>query len=224
MRRLVILRPEPGSGATVEKARGMGLDARALPLFRIDPVAWEMPDLARFDALLLTSANAIRCGGEKLADLRGRPAYAVGEATAGAARDAGFDVAGVGHGDLQSLLAQVPKSLRLLHPCGEHRTDPGAAGHSITPLTVYRAEALPVPDAAGALRGCVAAVHSPRAATRIAELVDGSERATIGLAAISPAAAKAAGIGWNAVEFAQIPTDEALLALAARLCEEGAGK
>ena len=92
MSRVLVLRPEPGASATVEGARRRGLDAVAVPLFSIDPVAWDPPEAA-FDGLLLTSANAVRCGGEKLQSLRGLPAYTVGEATAEAAREAGFDIA-----------------------------------------------------------------------------------------------------------------------------------
>jgi uroporphyrinogen-III synthase len=40
--------------------------------------------------------------------------------------------------------------------------------------------------------------------------------------AISDAAAEAAGRGWEAVEVADQPNDEALLALAARLCNKPA--
>src|SRR4051794_41196284 len=96
MRRVVVLRPEPGASATVERARQRGLDAFALPLFEVEPVAWEAPDPDRFDALLLTSANAVRHGGEQLVRLRELPVYAVGSATADAARRGGFEVASVG--------------------------------------------------------------------------------------------------------------------------------
>src|SRR5687767_8581448 len=89
MRRLAILRPEPGASATVSRAAAIGLDAFAMPLFEIEPLAWEAPEPTAFDALLLTSANAVRCGGQALERLRGLPVHAVGEATAEAARRAG---------------------------------------------------------------------------------------------------------------------------------------
>lgn len=220
MRRLVILRPEPGSRASLERALGMGLDARALPLFRIEPVPWDAPDLSQFDALLLTSASAVRSAGNNLAPLTPLPVYAVGDATAAAAREMGLRVAAVGDCGIEQLLPLIPANLRLLHLCGRHRRTFNAQGHAITPIEVYSAEPLMLEDAADALRGQVAAVHSPRAAARLAELVGGMDRQTVRIAAISPAAAEAVGIGWNAVEFAQFPTDDALLALAARLCEE----
>ena len=93
MRRLVILRPEPGASATADAARGMGLDPVRMPLFRIEPIAWDAPEASGFDGLLLTSANAVRQAGDKLQALRGLRVYAVGEATGNAARNADFDSA-----------------------------------------------------------------------------------------------------------------------------------
>jgi uroporphyrinogen-III synthase len=212
MRPVLVLRPEPGASATVERARQRGLEAEAIPLFAIEPVGWKLPDIHGFDGLLLTSANAVRAAGERLETLRGLPAYAVGEATAEAAREAGFDVAATGDSGVDRLLGSIDSELKLLHLCGEERRDPGNARQRITPLTVYRARPLEA-----RLPGSgVALVHSPRAGQRLAELV--SERGGIAVAAISEAAADAAGGGWLAVEAAGEPNDEALLALAERLC------
>ena len=63
MTRLAVLRSEPGASDTVRKARRRGLDAISLSLFQVEPVAWEVPDIDHFDALLLTSANAVLHGG-----------------------------------------------------------------------------------------------------------------------------------------------------------------
>ena len=52
MRRLLILRPEPGAGATVERARAFGLDALTVLLFKVEPVAWEAPEAGSFDTSL----------------------------------------------------------------------------------------------------------------------------------------------------------------------------
>ena len=85
MRPLVILRPEPGASATARAAAALGLDPLVIPLFVVEPVEWVAPDPAGFDALLLTSANAIRNGGAELERVRGLPAVCVGEGTAAAA-------------------------------------------------------------------------------------------------------------------------------------------
>ncbi|HXG80622.1 MAG TPA: uroporphyrinogen-III synthase, partial [Sphingomicrobium sp.] len=123
MRKLLLMRPEPGLSASAERARAMGLEVVCRPLFDVEPVAWEAPDPADFDALLLTSANAVRHGGLQLDRLKGLPIHAVGEATATAAREAGFRVESVGPGGVAGLLAQLPASRRLLHLAGEDHCD-----------------------------------------------------------------------------------------------------
>ena len=217
MRRLIVLRPQPGADATVGKARALGLEAVAVPLFEVEAVDWQVPDLAGFDGLLLTSANAVRFGGEELKALRILKAYAVGEATAEAAREAGFDVAVTGDAGVDRLLGSIEPDLKLLHLCGADRREPTDTRQQITPVVVYRATPIERPDLSAAKDG-VALVHSPRAARRFAELV--TNRATVAIAAISQAAADAVGEGWRVVEVGQRPSDDALLALAARLCDK----
>ena len=216
MTRLLVLRPEPGASATVERARAMGLDAIAIPLFEVEPVAWEAPEAGSFDGLLLTSANSVRLGGEGLKALRGLKTYAVGEATAEAAREAGFDVAATGDAGVDRLLGSIEPDLKLLHLCGADRREPREPRQQITAVAVYRAR--PVAADLSAAKDCVALIHSPRAGRRFAELV--SDRGSVAIAAISQAAADAAGDGWRSVEVAAEPNDEALLALAARLCDK----
>jgi uroporphyrinogen-III synthase len=215
MRPVLVPRPEPGASATVERARERGLSATAVALFEIEALEWESPDPASFDGLLLTSANAVRCAGEQLQSLRGLPAYAVGEATAEAAREAGFSIARTGDAGVDRLLGSIGADMRLVHLCGEDRRAFEHPRQNITPIIVYRATPVEAPNL-GAARGAVALVHSPRAGRRFAELV--RDRASIAVAAISQAAADAVGTGWQTVEVADAPTDDALLAVAARLC------
>ena len=217
MSQLLVLRPEPGASATVARAKELGLDARAFPLFEIERVDWEPPEAASFDGLLLTSANSVRHAGDQLQPLRGLPVYAVGEATAEAARDAGFDIRSSGDTGVDRLLGSIEPDLKLLHLCGEDRRAPDRTKQQITALPVYRAKAIEDP-ALGDVGGSVALIHSPRAGRRLAELV--SERGRVTIAAISPAAAEAAGTGWRQIETAEAPSDDALLALAARLCNK----
>jgi uroporphyrinogen-III synthase len=215
MTRLLVLRPQPGASATVEKARALGLDAIAVPLFEVEPVAWGAPDPSEFDGLLLTSANAVRQSGDALRALRALNVHAVGEATAEAAREAGFGIAASGNSGVDQLLASIDPDLRLLHLCGTDRRAPDDARQAITSLVVYRSKPIPKPDLSG-VRGSVALVHSPRAGERLAELV--RDRESTSIAALSKAVADAVGDGWRSVEAAAQPTDHALLALAARLC------
>lgn len=218
MRKLVILRPEPGAGQTLERARERGLEAVVIPLFRVTPVAWDVPDLAGMDGLLVTSANAVREAGRRISELRGLRAYAVGEATANALRHAGIEVAVVGRGGVDDLLAGMDPALRLLHLCGEDRRD--GVGHrgEIVPLVVYRSEPLDQPGSLDLLLDSVAMVHSPRGGRRLSELWDHKGRTVV--AAISPAAAEACGPGWQQIATADAASDHALLSLAERLCKD----
>lgn len=213
MKRLVILRPEPGASASVALAEEWGIEAIAIPLFDVRAVPWSAPDPCGFDAIVATSANAFRHGGTELARLSSLPVNAVGEATARAARSVGFAVANIGTGGAGSLAAQLPEG-RLLHLCGAHV-------HQIpetTAITVYESAAIEPPPALDRIGHAIIAVHSPRAGSRLAELV--TERSSVTIAAISPAAAAATGDGWAEVAIADRPRDDALLELAARLCQK----
>ena len=214
MSQVVILRPEPGASVTLARATATGIDAVAIPLFEVAPVDWVAPDTEGFDALLLTSANAVRFAGEQLAGLRELPAYCVGEATAAAAREAGLEVAATGANDAAALAELVPPGLQLLHLTGKaHRAIPGVAE-----IIVYHSAVIDPPPSLASLTGNVAMVHSPRAGNRLAELVEA--RGEIGIAAISAAAAAACGGGWREIAVIATPDDGALLALAAALCQK----
>ena len=221
MRRLVVLRPEPGATKTVSEARQRGLDAVAIPLFEVEPIAWEVPDTNQFDALLLTSANALLHGGPGLNALRSLAVYAVGAATAEVAREAGFDVAMTGGRGIDELLSRIGLGVKLLHLCGEHRRAPADPVQAITPITVYRSRERPSPDLSQA-EGAIVLVHSPSAAAVFRKKFDAAsfDCTSVAIAAISAAAAEAAGGGWESVDVVERPSDDALLALAERLCNK----
>ena len=222
MSRIVVLRPEPGASETVERAKTRGLDAVRIPLFEIEAVEWQAPGASGFDALLMTSANALRFGGEQLASFRGLPVHAVGKATAEAAREAGFDIASSGDGGVERLLGSLEADLKLLHLCGEDRSATRGVRQEVTAVTVYRSKTIePAPDVREAA-GSIVMLHSPRAARRFAALAKEQQldRRRVAILAISNAAAQAAGAGWERVEMADQPSDEALLVLAERLCDK----
>ena len=211
MRKLIIIRPEPGAAASVAAARALGLEATAIPLFTVEPVEWDPVDAARFEGLVATSANAFRHGGEGLASLRGLPVHAVGEATAEAAREAGFTVATVGAGGREAMA--LPPG-RLLHLAGRNRLP--VAGN-VEAVVVYASRPVEPTPKLDALPGSVVAVYSPRSGRRLAALVRSRKR--IAIAAISRNAAEACGGGWQQVAVAAAPREAELLALAAELCQ-----
>lgn len=216
----LVLRPEPGNAATAARLAALGVETIRCPLFAVAPLAWSPPDPARFDALLLTSANAARHARSDLSTLAALPVLAVGEATAAAARAAGLRVALTGAADAATLLA-VARARGWRHPlhlAGRHRR----ALPGVEAVAVY--DAPPLPVAAATVRGwagAAALLHSARAARRLAALIDaaGMDRATIALAVLSPAVGQAAGAGWRACEAASAPTDAALVACARALID-----
>jgi uroporphyrinogen-III synthase len=225
---LLILRPQPGADETAARAAAVGLESVVAPLFAVTPTDWQVPDQSGFDALLFTSANAPRHAGSKVAALAPLPCYCVGEATAAEARKAGFAAPHVGPSDGNALLKKMADagSRRILHLCGRDHVGLEHPDLSIFRSAVYAAEPVKeLPhDARGALRsGALALIHSPRAGRLFGQLADaaGLDRAAIRIAAISEAAADAAGEGWALKAVAAAPRDQALLELAAKLCNNG---
>lgn len=196
-RPIAVLRPEPSNRVTAAAIEARGRRAIRLPLFKAGPLGWNAPDPDGFDALIVTSANALRHGGEGLNRLIDLPLYAVGEATAEMAKRLGFHVAATGSGGSAELLAMAEAAgvRRALHLAGRERTvEPGGIVAEI--VTVYASEAVEGVDITP-LAGSVALVQSARAGARLAELV--TERANIAIVAISEAAAAAVGNGWESI-------------------------
>lgn len=210
--RYIVVRPEPGLTQTIARLRKAGLPAQGTPLFAVGALAWQPPALAGVDALLVTSANAMRHGGVALTALRHLPVVAVGEASAGAARGLGFDVVMTGTTDAAAAVdaARGAGYDRLLHLAGrEHVALTGVAA-----IPVYGSDAIDVaPPVTAGFVGATILLHSPRAARHLATLIDrdGLDRSLIGIAAFSPAVAEAAGAGWRCVIVAARPTDAALI-------------
>lgn len=223
---LVIIRPEPGNAATLAAARAQGLDARACPLFAVEPAQWTAPDPAGFDLILAGSANIFRHAGPQLAALRALPVHAVGEATALAARAAGFAVAAVGQGGLQPVLSALAPGTRALRLAGADRlalTPP--AGVTMAERTVYAVRPLPLSTALAAVlaKPAVVALHSAEAARHFAAQCHSHaiDRAQIRLAVIGARVSAAAGPGWHTVQCADSPGETGLLAKARDLCQTG---
>lgn len=209
---IVVLRAPERAAATLAAIAAAGGEAIAHPLFALVPLAWQRPPNA-FDALALTSANAVTLAGAGLDACRDLPAWAVGAATAHAAQAAGLTVAHVGDAGAARLfeamrMAGVRRGLWLA--AEDRAIDPPAW---IDAVAVYRAEPLAHADAA-AVAGRVVLVHSARAAAQLAGLLDIAARRGTALVAISAAAAAAAGPGWRSIDIAARPDDAAIVAAA----------
>lgn len=223
---VIVIRPEPGTAATVAAAEKLGLQAHGFPLFAVTPLPWEPAPREEVDAVLLGSANALRHGSAEIARYRGLPAYVVGAKTAEAAREAGLEVARIAHGGLQSVMAHLaPEHRRLLRLAGRERVElalPG--GHAMITREVYASMPLAMPTELTALlkEPAVVLLHSGEAAAHFAAECTrlSIDRRRIALACIGPRVAERAGNHWISTRSAETPDDAALLALAAEMCKD----
>lgn len=228
---LIVTRSDPGGMATVARAQAMGIDARHFPLFEARPIEWSVP-AGDFDALLLTSAQAVRLAGPCLSPggspqrptLPELPVYAVGAATATAAEKIGRRVEMTGAGNAQALIdAMTSRNIRrILWLCGRDRSRFDARGMELVALPVYAVDPVspPVGWADVIAAPAVLLAHSARGARRIAACA-GAARRHLSLVAISPAVAGAAGDGWTEISVAARPDDASMLAAAHKLCQKG---
>lgn len=224
-RPLALLRPEPGWSASAAAARAAGLEVIGHPLFDAEPLPWPLP-VGGFDGLLIGSAAVFAQGGPQLGRLRALPVHAVGEATAEAARVAGFEVVRIGTGGLQALLDDsAAEPARYLRLGGEERVPLAPhPGQSVTECAVYRMVPRPLGAAFAdslAAGQPIVALHSAAAARHFAAEIDrlGIARGRLPLLALGPRVAHEAGYGWAAVHLADAPSDAALLAKATALCK-----
>lgn len=226
MTRIVVIRPEVGSFATVRVAGKRGMTVEAFPMARVQPEEWDAPDPAGFDALLVGSANVFRHAGPQLEMYRAKPVLAVGETTARMAEARGFAVGLAGEGGLQHLVDRLPKGehVRLLRLAAlRHVTINLPPRVEVDTRVVYAAQDVSMPDALAELLwegGALVLLHSASLAEHFAAEVDrlGIDRGSISLAALGPRIAEAAGEGWKALRCAEKPAESDLLALAQDMC------
>lgn len=225
---LVVTRPQPAAATLARRARALGFKPLLAPLLTVETLPPPpLPDWAP-DALLLSSARApARACAAYGEMLDGLPVFAVGPATAAAARRAGLVLAHVGASNASDALAAAAAAghRRILHLRGADAAPLAVPPEvSVWPSPLYRAvatQALPQPVVAALSRTAQAIVplFSPRSARLFAGLVDaaGLARGQLALVALSPAVAEAAGAGWRTLAVASRPGAAEALAVALRL-------
>jgi uroporphyrinogen-III synthase len=159
---ILVTRLQPGAAQTARALRERGHAPIVAPLLQIEVLSEIDPDTDSWDAILLTSANAL-CGIGKFAarrELRDLPIFAVGDATAKTARDNGFANVTSADGNVDDLAKLVAARLkppaRLLYAAGEERAGDlagalRAKNFEVDLVVVYRvvgAKLLPEPAAA----------------------------------------------------------------------------
>jgi uroporphyrinogen-III synthase len=184
-------------------------------------------DLTGVGALAFTSANGVRAFA-RLTELRNLPVFAVGAATAAAAREAGFAEVRSADGDVAALGRLIAASRSafdglVLHPgatvpAGDLCGDLARVGVPARGLAVYETAPLDVPEGFLADLETFQAVliHSPRAAARVAEILRGASArhlAAYGVSADALAPLETLALGPRTA--ATLPNEDALLSLLA---------
>ena len=226
--RVLITRPRERAVELARELERRGDTALIEPLLTIEPIGDAVPELHGVQAIVMTSAHAVPAlspGAKAL------PIFAVGDATAAAARAAGCEIvisAGGAAADLASLITARcrPSGGALLHLSGaqvsEGLAEPLAeAGFALSRQVVYRAVAAdaltPATVEALAARQLDAVLlFSPRTARIFVELIGrhGLRGSITRIAAICLSAAVAQPcreIVWGAVHVAARPELGALL-------------
>jgi uroporphyrinogen-III synthase len=231
-RRALVTRPRAEAMVLAEALATRGIEAIVEPLLDIHYRDEPAPDLAGVQAVLCTSANGVRALA-RLSGERDVALFAVGEASAARAREAGFlrvESAGGNVEDLAQLARQVlrPEAGRLLHVAGSDVAGDlagmlGEAGFAVDRVVLY--EARPVagfsaPAVAALRSGLIdfALFFSPRTAAVFSRL---AEQAGIGAAlcavtavSISAAADRALGeLVFGGRQVANRPDQAGLLAV-----------
>lgn len=220
MSRILILRPQPGADATARKVKEAGFEPLLLPLFAVEKLAWSPPDPARFDSLMLTSANAARMAGPGLSLYANLPLYCVGAATARAAELAGLTISRIAGPDGAALVHAMVEAgrLRALHLAGRDTRALPPSAMQIERIAVYDSVEQDA-DLAGLVQdGAIIFVHSPRAGRSLARRIHPDQRRQLHIIAISENARTACGTGWQSSAAAAEPDDSAMLALAQEIC------
>ena len=111
---VLVTRPHPDDEATASALRGRGFEVLQAPMLRFAPVPFHDDAEARYGAVIVTSANALRAIEPQLAGSRllKLPLFAVGEHTAAAARGAGFGQVIAAKGDAAALRDLVLASVK----------------------------------------------------------------------------------------------------------------
>ena len=223
--RLWVTRARPSAEATAARLAAMGHRPLVSPLLTIRRLRPRL-DLTGVGAVAFTSRNGVAAFAA-LEPERGLQIFAVGDATAEAAREAGFRDVRSASGDVAALAdliaAEHEAGAVLVAGAREPAGDlPGALKAADVPI---RAAALYAAVAASGGRGFAALkagkldgvlIHSPRAARRLAHLTKGLALAAGAVPAfcISPAAAGSlSGSPAFAPVAADRPDEAALLSL-----------
>ncbi|CAN5540644.1 uroporphyrinogen-III synthase [soil metagenome] len=227
-RRIWVTRASPGAEATAARLAAVGLEPLIDPLLEVRDLSPAI-DLTGVAALAFTSVNGVAAFARLHAD-RARPVLAVGDRTARAAREAGFAEVASADGDVEALAALIVGQASRLDGTVLHPSAQEPAGDLLSPLiaagliarrvAVYETvERDPAATTLAALYSLDAVLlHSPRAARKLAEILDEQPAPNLRVFCLSAAVAQPLGMLVQAgalasLAFAPHPSETALLNL-----------
>jgi uroporphyrinogen-III synthase len=219
-----ITRAEPGASRTAARLKALGRDPLVAPLLEVHPLAVSI-DLDGVGALAFTSANGVRAFAA-LSEDRGLPVFAVGGATAEAARAAAFTSVTSAEGDVaalaQTIVANRDRFAGLVlapgprEPAGDLVGALAAQGVRARLQAIYDTRPASARDALRLLPEIgIVLIHSPKAGERLAEVLDRAAGTRhLAVCCISPtAAAPLRGLDLKSVAWADYPNEHSLLKL-----------
>lgn len=229
-----VTRPDGQNATTVSKLENMGFEPLLAPLLTVQQLPLPALKEDKFDAIVLTSANAVVALQKWASDrpeLFALPVVTTGRSTAEAARKAGFENTFPIQGPAPAAFRAVPQALgkrasRLLYPCALNTAHDALElaeqnGLEVTALPVYATHTVEnLPDAAQSLwsGGKIAAVllYSPRTARAFAYVAQTTPEKLPVLGCLSKAIAEALPDHWqtNAV-WPELPSEDLILKLLA---------
>ncbi len=216
-RRVWVTRAMPGAEGTARRLRALGFEAVVAPLLQVLPVGEGPIDVNGVGALAFTSVNGVEAFAARSA-WRDTRVFAVGGATAAAARAAGFADIVSSDGGVAALARAIAADRgsidgAVLHPAAaELAGDLSVDGVPIRTLTVYETVATSR-DAAFEARIAdfhAVLIHSAKAARRLAEILRQTPPPALRLLCLSPAVAAPLS---GEISTAALPNEEALLNL-----------
>ena len=218
IRRVWITRAQPGAARTAARLTALGVTPVVAPLLAIRPLPDALahaPDFVTVAALAFTSPNGVEAFAALTPALRDRPVFAVGDATADAARDAGFHDARSAAGDIHALARLINASpiqgLILAPGAREPAGDLPALlpGRVIQRLPVYAAEET---NAAAPADFDAVLLHSPRAARAFASIATPEIAANrLAVCISAAAAAPLTGFSFAEIRTADTPDENSVL-------------
>ncbi|HUH24196.1 MAG TPA: uroporphyrinogen-III synthase [Brevundimonas sp.] len=220
IRRVWITRAQPGAARTAARLTALGFEPVVAPLLRICPLPDALdaaPDFATVAALAFTSPNGVAAFAALVPAplLHDRPVFAVGDATAEAARDVGFADARSAAGDIHALARLIDaspiKGLILAPGAREPAGDLPALlpDHDVRRLPVYAAEET---DAVVPPHFDAVLLHSPRAARALAAILTPDAAANrVAICISAAAAAPLTALGLAEIRTADAPDEASML-------------